>query len=44
MCYLYSEYLPKKFSKKFSDLDFFTIFYLLKDKKFFLGQLLRNFT
>lgn len=43
MCYLYSEYLPKKFSKKFSDLDFFTIFYLLKDKKFFFRTIIKKF-
>lgn len=43
MCYLYSEYLPKKFSKKFLDLDFLTFLYLLKDKKFFFRTIIKKF-
>lgn len=43
MCYLYSEFLPKKFSKNLFDLNFDEIKYLLQDKDFVLRKTAKKF-
>ena len=43
MCYLYSEFLPRKFSKNIFDLNFSEIQYLLKDKNFFFRKTIKKF-